>query len=499
MVKRQEIETKKNFLGSLKPKRTLQKERNPRPVTHDQSNNNGCRIDLPADVIDNIFSFLPMNTVRLIGERSRRFKRSYISNRHLNFDRKFAKGWKREDYTKFINHIKSFHSCHKVFSLKLFLHVEDDEHYKVEDWIDFAARKAVEDLDLEFAKRKQRFKFPTRLLNNISVTSLKLSFCELNPPSDLKRLHSLRTLFLYKVRLNEETFQVIFSDCTFLENLTLKNCSMLGRLEIPTSFLKLKILSIVDCLKLVEAVLGAPNLSSFHFSGKFSKITFSNEDALKVNLRDAVLRFTGVHGWEQLGQFRKLMLDLSHVEVLTVNSTVIECLAPNMTAGMLNLVPFILDNLKEFQLLMEPMGAWNSFEIAFFLTKCPNLEKVFIDLRGFSFHCEFYSDLCEQHLSTHFNYAFPHLKYVKFEGFKYNTNGTQLLHIFLDNASVLETMVLVSPRKKRKNSREIAAEDRLNDYYVEELNRAYLHSSIVACEESKDTCELQPTHDHIRG
>ncbi|XP_077242107.1 FBD-associated F-box protein At1g61320-like [Tasmannia lanceolata] len=452
-------------------------------------------INLPDDVIENIFSFLPMNTVRLIGKRSRRFKGSYISNRNLHFDKKFAKRCRGGDYTTLINHVLSFHTCPKVLTLKLFLDAEE-EHSKLEEWIDFAASKEVEELDLKFRKGEQPFQFPLNIFNNPSVKFLELSSCELNPPPKFTRLHSLRDLFLYKVGLDEQALRVIFSDCKFLQSLEMKGCSMFSRLEVPTSHLKLDTLNIIDCDEIEELVIGSPNLNYFYYCGYFIKITLSNNnDKLKESLRKFVLQFDelieGEGLMEELGHLQKLMSDLTHVEVLTLNSTVIQCLGPDTTGEMLNVAPFALHNLKEFQLLMEPEGISNPFQISFFLSNCPNLERVFIDILEFTDGFGFSWELFEQHQYKHFNYTIPHLKYVKLTSFKYNKNGMQLLKFLIENASSLETLVLVA---SRNNSRDIAVDDKLEEDYVEELRQAYPNTNIVVYGHGKDAGEIQPTN-----
>lgn len=82
---------------------------------------------------------------------------------------------------------------------------------------------------------------------------------------DLKGSENLKNLTLKDWKLTDRTFQDCISKCALLEKLVLNECTSLERLTILSG--KLKSLTLIQCLKLQEVNIDAPNLYSFQYNG----------------------------------------------------------------------------------------------------------------------------------------------------------------------------------------------------------------------------------------
>ncbi|KAG8388371.1 hypothetical protein BUALT_Bualt02G0119000 [Buddleja alternifolia] len=98
--------------------------------------------------------------------------------------------------------------------------------------------------------------------------------CKIN----LKGSGNLKILTLKDRKMTDTLFQDCLSKCPLLEKLVLHECINLERLTILSG--KLKILALIQCVKLHEVNLDAPNLSSFQYSGQ--TLPFSSLNILRL-------------------------------------------------------------------------------------------------------------------------------------------------------------------------------------------------------------------------
>ncbi|KAF5958738.1 hypothetical protein HYC85_005963, partial [Camellia sinensis] len=86
-------------------------------------------------------------------------------------------------------------------------------------------------------------------------------------PGDFRGLSNLTTLKLESVVMEDDFIASVFSNCLLLEDLTLKTCDSFSKLLVVGSSLRLVHLKVIRCLKIVNFVISAPNLTTFEFSG----------------------------------------------------------------------------------------------------------------------------------------------------------------------------------------------------------------------------------------
>ncbi|KAK6153612.1 hypothetical protein DH2020_013251 [Rehmannia glutinosa] len=96
---------------------------------------------------------------------------------------------------------------------------------------------------------------------------------------DLKGSGNLKTLTLKDCKMTDTAFQDCISKCPLLEKLVLHKCANLERLTILSE--KLKSLSLIQCVKLQEVNIDAPNLYSFQYSGHRMPFSSMNVSSLR--------------------------------------------------------------------------------------------------------------------------------------------------------------------------------------------------------------------------
>ena len=297
---------------------------------------------LPYDVVEIIFSYLPINKVMQLGTASMRFRNSWVMNRKLHFDKDFAKGRGPVEIARILDNVFRQHSGSKIDSFRLYFN-HDSVESKAENWIRNSVEKGVEELDLDFGQGKKPFKIASNLLDFESIRVLKLTFCELNLPLKPKGLCSLSTLVLNKTPAPNGLIQAVFANCLLLENLELRHCTNVYHLKISAGKLKrFKELKVVEGNDLASVHIVAPSLESFFYRGHFSKLNLYGLPAqLNFNggpLAPAPLKFNGPPAQLKhvilccppekicLGAARTkiLLSNLVHVTYLTVTSTFLE-------------------------------------------------------------------------------------------------------------------------------------------------------------------------------
>ncbi|XP_043700711.1 putative FBD-associated F-box protein At1g61330 [Telopea speciosissima] len=410
-------------------------------------------VTLSDDILEYIFSYLSIKLAIKIGTLSSRFRNSWIYSRNLDFDEEFAEGQSREEFIRIVDRVLKLHMGRKVCRFRLFFD-PSEKVLQVDEWIRFAAMKGVEEVDLDFSAGSERiliYKIPDFLLDCGSVMVLKLTLCEFMPPLiSFNGFGSLTTLSLSRVDVTDQILHSVFQTCLLLENLDLNKCLELDNLRISARNLRrFKKLKITDCKNLYCLKIDAPTLHSLHYSGN-GKLMFSFGST--SNLKDAMLDFTVsmFRGFGETLYMENLPFKLVHVKILTVSSIFLQGLSPKYVNGELKAIQFCLHNLKEFQLLMETVSYCNPYDIALFLKNCPWLERIFIDLKGFSFYHGIYWELHAKQPLAQLGCKFQHLKSVKLNGFKFEELEMLLVKFVLEKAIVLETLFLVPDKNQYK-------------------------------------------------
>ncbi|KAI6703842.1 hypothetical protein NL676_012978 [Syzygium grande] len=396
--------------------------------------------DLPEDVLERIFTLLPIKQAVRAGVVSRRYKQVWLFSRKLHFGRWFTTHQGILEAISIINHVFRAHAGPQIQSFKLYIDPTDIDAM-VRKWIEISISKGVEELELNFiAARVEPFLLSRNFIDVESLRVLKLTFCEIDFPPNLASLHLLDTLILKKVEITSEMIETIIRNCTLLETLELVRCDAIRQLKLNAQNLKrFKVLKLGDCSDLSLIEIDAPSLHSFYFYGQVPLFLFEDISQLK----DAVLNFVPPKGFMRHSFVRNILDNLAHVSVLTVNSIFLEGTSPNYEDLKHNIrgLPFLYRNLKEFQLIMQGGVYCNTYDIAIFLDNCPLIEKVFIDLNECSFEGSIYWELHQKQELESFGFL-CRLKFVKVKGFRFQSHEHELVKFFLRKAINLESLAL---------------------------------------------------------
>lgn len=435
----------------------------------------------------------------------------------LDFGEEFARDKTPEEFVGTVNSYLRLHDRKIIERFRLFFYPENQYLSDFENWIEFSIAKGVKELDLdgchhylpfimipgEPIQDKKPFKVPNCIFTSNSLTQLNLARCDFNLPLNFSGLCSLKTLYLRWVHITDEMLERTILNCPFLEKLTLRECKDLSSIKISSPDLQLKSLTLVDCYATYLEML-APNLQSFHFNGDFCDYSLSNISSLV----DAI--FTAVN-WDNVYDFEydrtTLWSKFSHIKILTICRNALPFLddfdgleADIFQQGM----PLTFHNLQELQLLLDGVGDGDLASLFTFFKECsfPCLQVLFIQLQ--THPCDS-KDQWEMNMEYPSECIFGHLKTIKMNSFLGRNHEMQLVKFFLEKAIVLESMVLVTPRKdinvalkKRYSATSQTPSEELQLEHIQDqlllLPKASFDAEIVLCEDGEDNNSLRPTH-----
>ncbi|KAK4271430.1 hypothetical protein QN277_020130 [Acacia crassicarpa] len=441
---------------------------------------------LNEDILDYLFSFLPIKEAVQVGTVSRRFKNTWHLNQMLLFGPDFAR-FNQKELVDVVERVFRFNRTPEIQAFCLHIDPRGIE-VLINNWLGICALKRIKELELEFS---QPFLLESHYLNITTLQTLKLTYCEIQMPQMLTGLKFLNILVLARLTLTENQLQTLLSNCKLLNTLDISVCFGLEVMNICVKDNNnFKTLKIAYCAGLEDLNINVPSLKSIFYRGAVIRIQF--EKALP--LKEAYFKFFPSRGYLLSHKVDLLVIDLYYVTVLTVTSAFIEPLAPRMRNGVYREVFFRLAKVRELQILMEGGMFCNPHDIAVFLKSCPTLETLFIDLNSYIFECGLYWKLNEKPLLDNFQYGFHRLRFVKLTGFKFAEYEIELVKVLLQKSVNLETMVFILPSDHR------TLLDRPSDaIYYNQLFRSWIVSPIAKIflyEHSNDET-MAPSHQEF--
>ncbi|XP_054790302.1 putative FBD-associated F-box protein At1g61330 [Prosopis cineraria] len=397
---------------------------------------------LHGDLLEYLFSFLPIKDAVQVGTVSTRFKEAWQMNRKLLFGSDFAARFNQQELVDLVERVFEFHKAPEIQAFVLHIDPQGIEAL-IEKWLGICILKRIKELELEFS---QPFLLNSNFLDIRTLETLKLNNCEIQLPQSLPGLKFLNIIVLARIQLTENHLKTLLSNCKLLNTLDISECLGISVMDIcARDNSNLKTLKIAYCPSLEEININVPSLKSIFYRGAVIRIQF--ERALP--LKDAFFKFYPSRGYLLSHKVDRLVHDLFYVTVLTTSSNFIEPLAPRVRDGEYREAYFCLALLKELQIIMEGGLFCNPYDIAVFLKSCPCLETLFIDLNGYNFECGLYWKLNEKPLLDKFKYGFNRLRFVKLIGFTFAQYEIELVKVLLQKSQNLEAMVFVLPRNHR--------------------------------------------------
>ncbi|TKW00960.1 hypothetical protein SEVIR_8G147200v4 [Setaria viridis] len=261
---------------------------------------------LPEDIVDNLFSYLPIEDAARAACVSRRYLRSWrryprllFNNKTVGYDklsmhldedtRALEDEQYRQDkieshFVNKINHVLENHSGFgmKVLILQLYPCANIDASY-FDKWLRIAVKPGIEELALEMAVFNKRadYNFPIFLLSNeiggATLESLRLTSCAFHPTASLGCNRSLTSVYLSFVRITGEELGQFVSNCFALARLSIYKCNDLICFKAPCVLHHLNHFHVTQCKMLQVIEIRAPKLSTFDCGDNLMQISLGAE------------------------------------------------------------------------------------------------------------------------------------------------------------------------------------------------------------------------------
>ncbi|KAL3627645.1 hypothetical protein CASFOL_029008 [Castilleja foliolosa] len=396
------------------------------------------------DVVETIFSYLPIKKLFALAVLSRRYRFSWRCCRDLSFDKSFAKNLSRDEFINIVNNFFQHRLDSSADRFCLYFDATNVTNLVV-NWIQQGVSLGIKELELDFTPSQTKFILGHDLINVASIEIMKLVNCEINLPLDLNGLCNLRELTFENMRANPMVIQAILIHCLALKKLQFIHCSSNRDLNICARDSKrFQILVVKDCHGVESVNIDAPTLSSFHYHGKVCEFNFQSD---LFQLNDVILDIVHPRGFNRIPRIKDVAISLAFVKTLTITSIFLEGLGPRFDGNEYKEMDFFLWKLKEFHLVVATESYINPYDVAIFLKKCPYVERVFIDLAPNAFGHSLNWDLHGRNYLSECITIFPFLTCVKLKGFTTKELPVMMAKFFLRNAIHLQYLILVKAKK----------------------------------------------------
>lgn len=211
---------------------------------------------LQDELLISIMCKLSLNEIASTRAVSRRWKKLWISTIQVmpklefygvgNLKLKWCcetNDGERDEYVNWVNKVMNFRSLPILEELKISYNLTSKHSDDVNKWIEFAAKKGVKKLMLNFGDIMNSFP----IVVAINCTPM----------------HRLRNIWTREIKAGEDFIECLMSNSPFLERICLIESQNLYRLEFSASDASnLKCLEIRECDYLESFIISAPNLES---------------------------------------------------------------------------------------------------------------------------------------------------------------------------------------------------------------------------------------------
>ncbi|XP_068644731.1 F-box/FBD/LRR-repeat protein At1g13570-like [Aristolochia californica] len=224
------------------------------------------------------------------------WKPLWIYTTIIDFDEEFTNNLNKTHYVQVVHQLLQPHTLDKVKKFHMFFSPGDIYSSNLREWIELVKVRVGElvldlngnvrhsnstnDNDIRWGMNK--FRMPNSLLSCLSISSLDLTWCILEPPHDLKGYKALRSVALYGVTINGVQLGEIILGSPLLEDLTISYCDSLKSIKID--LLQLKRLTLESCFDIEEMEIRTPNLKNLQYKGQNFLTKLSHVSSLEVKV-----------------------------------------------------------------------------------------------------------------------------------------------------------------------------------------------------------------------
>ncbi|XP_051229542.1 F-box/LRR-repeat protein At3g03360 isoform X2 [Lolium perenne] len=318
----------------------------------------------------------------------------------------------------------------------------EHKHY-IDRWVSFSITSRAKHIALDFTSDGSscdsgfdKYVFPLCDLsgpNGSCIMSLDLGYIFLKLPLSFCGITNLKKLTLKMVSINGGDLQRLLLSCALLESLSIEMCSDLSSLCVPQELSQLQYLRVRYCgMKMLE--LHAPNLTNFVFDDSLMHTVLSESSKLSEAIFVSNLRV--LNGYDDVLDdiFTELPAALPHMDTLLLLLTSSQVQRFSNTRDSFICLRHLNMNLN---ISLYPdddswvMGFVNLLELA------PLLEELELHMDHYR-HCS--SNL--RMVTAAQGPLHRHLKSVYMSGFSDVSGLAELAFYILENAIVLERMVV---------------------------------------------------------
>lgn len=276
--------------------------------------------NLPENIVQNIFTFLPIkNAIVIASTVSPRYKSSWRYNRRFLFDSDFHSRYSQPDLAAMVDHLFNSHKGDEIKTFKLHIDPIGIEAL-LKRWLHICTEKNLEDLELHLYQPGFTVEFS--VFNALhKLKTLKLVNCAIQLIEVPNGLQFLQTLSLCNLHITEDMFDVLIEHCKMLEIIDLINCSTINNLNLNARENKhFKKLRLVECPNLEKIEIDSPTLRSIFYHGNFCTVRIAEG----MKLYEAFFYFIPSTHYIQSTPLEALVEDLSNVSILTTTPLLIE-------------------------------------------------------------------------------------------------------------------------------------------------------------------------------
>ncbi|CAN0905309.1 FBD-associated F-box protein At1g61320, partial [Linum grandiflorum] len=382
---------------------------------HRGNNDAQCKdfLSLPNDILKEILGFLDVRQLVRFSTVAKQFRYCTKYGKRLDFDLSFLRTLiDIEQYEPIVNRIMDHHNGPKIRSLKLCFNPTNDvdNQAMVANWINKAAQKKVEELELNFDRGLDPFRVTFDLLFQIKTLEvLRLVFVDLGSPINDFQITGLQFLKVYSMKninINVVILDALLKSCTKLETLEIIHCYTPDCFRISAENLNMfRKFRLANCIGLKEITINAPSLTTLHYSGQLIAFNFENCE----NFADFLFDLKSTR-WAIIYvnhfMLNKLMFNFLSIEVLTTTS-------------------ILLEDMQHVLLANGGSGGNHArVQEQLSLVQWPSSQMI----------------LANPMLVR----SNPHLEQLKLTGFRFNSNEMELLCYFLLSGHNLKTVAIFS-------------------------------------------------------
>ncbi|KAL7130141.1 hypothetical protein ABFS83_13G113800 [Erythranthe nasuta] len=396
--------------------------------------------ELDDDVLDSIFSHLPIKEVRGLSTLSHRFRYSWKFCRNLSFDRHFAGTMSTEKFIKSVNYFFKHSLSTSADKFKLYFDATNDVNL-VSFWTQKAVNLGIKEFELDLTPTKNILMLSWNLIDVETVKSVTLVNCELHLPLNSNGLRHLKELTLRCVRARPVLVKAVLANCSSLTTFRLVRCSCIYNLRIlcGPDLKRFKTLVVENCSDYDSvAIINAPSLCSFRYRGKICEFRIQCH---MERLNDVAFEIEHSKDFRMLPHKKEMVVGIAYVRHLTISSAFLEGLTSKFEE-----MEFYFWRLLKLQVTVASESYINPSDIANFLRKCPRIENVFIDIGQNAFGSSPYWIMKGRKCFDKWETLFPLLRYVALEGFTLKEQSITMARFFLKNAIYLRHLTLIKAK-----------------------------------------------------